>query len=331
MNLQDRINLFAELGKYLEKNEPDWQDAKAKAYIKNPWFTSGFIDIATQNIVQQFLQKELLENWAAHYHLDDKIGGKNVGLIMAGNIPMVGFHDFLTLFISGHQQTIKFSSKDDVLLKFLIRKLYSMDIEVQNVVSIAELLKGCDAYIATGSNNSARYFEQYFGKFPNIIRSNKTSVAILTGQESAAELEKLSDDIHLYFGLGCRNVTKLYVPAGYDFIPLLRAFDKYKDIRDHHKFNNNYDYQLSILIINNLYYMTNGNTILVENKAMFSPIGVVHYELYDDKNKLATTLKNHPDIQAIVGNEFIPFGEAQQPGLFSYADGIDTMQFLLSL
>lgn len=331
MNLQHRINLFVELGAYLKRNEPDWQEAKQQAFQKNPWFTFEFIDIATENIITHYLQKDLLEKWAAHYHLDDNILPKNVGIVMAGNIPMVGFHDFLTVFISGHSQTIKLSSKDDVLLKFLIKKLYSLDIEIQNVISLAEMLKGCDAYIATGSNNSARHFEQYFSKYPNVIRQNKTSLAVLSGEETSGELEKLSDDIHLYFGLGCRNVTKLMVPAGYDFIPLLQSFNKYSHLRDQHKYANNYDYQLSILLLNNVYYMTNGCTLLVENKELFSPISVLHYEYYLDEKDLQSKLENKADIQCISGNRFIPFGEAQKPGLFSYADGIDTMEFLLSL
>ncbi|MBC7534152.1 MAG: acyl-CoA reductase [Ferruginibacter sp.] len=331
MNLQHRINLFAELGSYLKKNESDWQDAKESAFQKNPWFTHELIDIATDNIVEQLLQKEQLEKWAAHYHLDDNIVPKNVGIVMAGNIPMVGFHDLLTVFLSGHTQTIKLSSKDDVLLKHLLKKLYSMDIEIQNLISIAEMLKGCDAYIATGSNSSARHFEQYFSKYPSIIRHNRTSLAVLTGSETETDLEKLSDDIHLYFGLGCRNVTKLFVPAGYDFIPLLHSFNKYKSFRDHHKYANNYDYQLSILLLNNVYYMTNSSTILVENENLFSPISVLHYEFYTDEIELAKKLANETDVQCIAGINFTNFGEAQKPGLFSYADGVDTMEFLLSL
>ncbi|MFT3911002.1 MAG: acyl-CoA reductase [Ferruginibacter sp.] len=331
MKLQHRINLFIELGNYLKKNDTEWQDIKENAFRKNAWFTPEFIDVAVDNIIEQYLQKDLLEKWAAHYHLDDNISEKNVGIVMAGNIPLVGFHDFLSVFVSGHSQTIKLSSKDDVLLKHIIKKLYSFDIEIQNVVSIAEMLKGCDAYIATGSNNSARHFEQYFSKYPNIIRHNKTSAAVLTGNETKAELEKLADDVHLYFGLGCRNVTKLFVPKGYDFIPLLDAFKKYSALRDHHKYVNNYDYQLSILLLNNIYYMTNGTTILVENENLFSPISVLHYEYYDGGEKLAGKLKSLEDVQCITGTGFIPFGEAQKPGLFSYADGVDTLEFLLSL
>lgn len=331
MNLQHRINLFAELGEYLKKNNSEWSDTKEIAFNHNPWFTTSFIDHATNQIVDQYLKKEKLEEWVKHYHLDDNVASKNVGIVMAGNIPMVGFHDMLTVFISGHRQTIKLSSKDDILLKQLIKKLYSFDVETQNVISIADMLKGCDAYIATGSNQSARHFEQYFAKYPHLVRNNKTSVAVLSGNETEADLEKLSDDIHLYFGLGCRNVTKLYVPIGFDFIPLLASFNKYATLRDQNKYANNYDYQLSILLLNNVFYMTSGSVLLVENENLFSPISVIHYEYYDDVKELKNNLSIQQDIQCILGSDFTAFGEAQQPGLFAYADGVDTMQFLLSL
>ena len=331
MNLQHRINLFAELGEYLKKNDSEWKDLKEIAFNHNPWFTTSFIDHATHQIVDHYLKKEKLEEWVKHYHLDDNVQSKNVGIVMAGNIPMVGFHDMLSVFISGHAQTIKLSSKDDILLKHLIKKLYSFDVEIQNTIAIAEMLKGCDAYIATGSNQSARHFEQYFAKYPHLVRNNKTSVAILSGNETVLELEKLSDDIHLYFGLGCRNVTKLFVPRGYDFIPLLASFNKYAGLRDQNKYANNYDYQLSILLLNNVFYMTSGSILLVENENLFSPISVVHYEYYDDVKKLKNDLSVQQDIQCISGTDFTAFGEAQQPGLFAYADGVDTMQFLLSL
>ena len=331
MNLQHRIELMYKLGNYLQTNDPEWLEVKLQAQQKNPWFTPEFIDIAVKNIVEKFLQKDLLEQWVKHYHLDDNIIQKNIGIVMAGNIPLVGFHDFLCAFISGHRQTIKLSSKDDVLLKFLVKKLYSIDIEIQNLVSFAELLKGCDAYIATGSNNTARYFDQYFSKYPNIIRRNKTSVAVLYGNETTGELKDLSDDIHLYFGLGCRNVTKLFVPKDYDFIPLLASFDLYKYFRDQHKYANNYDYQLSIMLLNNVYYMTNGSTLLVENNSAFSAISTVNYEYYEDEKMLDELIKNQGDIQCVIGKKSVDFGKAQCPDIFSYADGLDTMQFLLSL
>jgi hypothetical protein len=331
MNLQKRIELLQKLKNYLEENDTEWQEVKTKATAWNGWFIPEFIDLAIQHICSGFLAAEKLEAWASYYHLDDNVKGKNIGLVMAGNIPLVGFHDFLCVFISGHNQTIKLSGKDDVLLKHIVQKLYSWDSSVQNNIAFAEMLKGCDAYIATGSNNSARYFEQYFAKYPSIIRRNRTSVAILTGNETAGELDKLSDDVHLYFGLGCRNVTKIFVPKEYDFVPLLQSFNRYKYFADHHKYKNNYDYQLSIALMNNIYYMTNESTLLIESEEIFSAISQLNYSFYEDAEKIKTTLQYNNDVQCIVGIGEIPFGQAQQPGLFDYADGVDTMQFLLTL
>jgi hypothetical protein len=331
MNLQKRIEISGKLQQYLLANEEEWQQVKTTASFHNGWFTADFIDLAVQNICTQFLQKEKLEQWAAHYHLDDNIGGKNIGIVMAGNIPLVGFHDFLCVFMSGHRQTIKLSSKDDILLKHLVDKMTAWEPSLKNYISFAEMLKGCDAYIATGSNNSARYFNQYFAKYPNIIRRNRTAVAIISGNETATELELLSNDVHQYFGLGCRNVTKLFVPVGYDFVPLLRAFDKYAYFADHHKFKNNYDYQLSIALLNNIFYMTNGSALLLENDAIFSAISQLNYSFYEDENKVLESLKGNEDIQCICGHLGIPFGQAQYPALMDYADGVDTMQFLLTL
>jgi hypothetical protein len=331
MNLQIRIGLIQKLKNYLEANDTEWQEVKAKASTYNGWFIPEFIALAIQNICTEFLSPEKLESWASHYHLDDNIKGKNIGLVMAGNIPLVGFHDFLCVFISGHNQTIKLSSKDDVLLKHLVQKMYSWQPGLQQHIAIADMLKGCDAYIATGSNNSARYFEQYFGKYPSIIRRNRTSVAILTGKESTEELDRLADDVHVYFGLGCRNVTKIFVPKAYYFVPLLKAFNKYSYFADHHKYKNNYDYQLSMALMNNIYYMTNESTLLIESDQVFSAISQLNYSFYDNADKLQSTLKENNDIQCIVGYDNTPFGAAQTPGLFDYADGVDTMQFLLTL
>ena len=331
MNLQKRIKLLAELLKYLEENGKEWQVVKAQASLHNGWFIPDFIDLAIQNICREFLKKEKLEQWIAYYHLDDNVGGKNVGLVMAGNIPMVGFHDFLSVFISGHRQKIKLSSKDDILFKHLVQKMAEWDESMPDFVSFAEMLKGCDAYIATGTNNSAKYFKYYFSKYPHIIRRNRTGVAVLTGNESSEDLNKLSDDIHIYFGLGCRNVTKILVPREYDFIPLLKAFDRYAYFADHHKYKNNYDYQLSIALLNNIYYMTNGSTLLIEEEGIFSPISRVNYSFYTDQAKLISSLQKEPDIQCIAGSGWIPFGLTQKPSLTDYADGADTMQFLLAL
>jgi hypothetical protein len=331
MDLQQRINLMVQLGKFMLSDDAEWLEAKDKAVRLNAWFTEDFVNLSVTNIANQFLKADALTNWANNYAVKDvQAAPKNVGVVMAGNIPLVGFHDFLCVFISGHQQTIKASSKDDVLIKFLVQKLYEWEITIQNYVSFAENLKNCDAYIATGSNNSSRYFDYYFGKFPNIIRRNRTSVAVLDGTETAEELDKLSDDIQLYFGLGCRNVTKLYVPKDYDFVPLLNALRKYDHYFLYHKYKHNYDYQLAIQMMGNKFYMTNESVVLAENASIFSPVSQVNYEYYDDKSALTDLLKQNLDIQCIVGKGSIEFGKAQQPSLTDYADGVDTMAFLMS-
>ncbi len=330
MNLQYRIDLLSRLGEYMAGNDENWLQAKERAGRENGWFIPAFVDMACNNIAHSFLSKHKLEKWANEYFSDNpEFQPKTIGIIMAGNIPLVGFHDFLSVFISGHHQVIKTSSKDNVLIKHLVSKLASWDSSINDRVKFADMLKNMDAYIATGSNNSSRYFEYYFGKFPNIIRKNRTSVAILTGNETTHDLEGLADDVYLYFGLGCRNVTKLYVPKGYDFVPLLNAFNKYKYLADHHKYKNNYDYNLALHILNKKYYMTNESILLIEDAGVFSPISQLNYEFYEDEVSLNKSLEqNVAEIQAICSIGKIPFGEAQCPSLTDYADGINTLEFL---
>ena len=193
------------------------------------------------------------------------------------------------------------------------------------------MLKNCDAYIATGSNNSGRYFEYYFQKYPHIIRKNRTSVAILTGKETSDELDKLADDVHQYFGLGCRNITKLFVPEGYDFIPLLDAFKKYNYLTDHNKYRNNYDYHLAGYILNNRFYMTSESVLLVEDPSIFSPIAQLNYEFYKNKEEVLDRLNEDESVQCVVGKTGINFGDAQRPQVCDFADGVDTMRFLMEL
>jgi hypothetical protein len=332
MNLQQRIVLLNRLGEYILQDTDNWQATKQKASLQNSWFTPEFIDLATQNIALAFLQKDKLTAWAQQYNLPaENAAPKNVGIIMAGNIPLVGFHDFLCVFITGHRQTIKPSSKDDVLIKHLVQQLYEWDETTRQLVTFSDMLKGCDAYIATGSNNSARYFDYYFSKYPHIIRRNRTSVALLTGEETPQELEKLADDVYQYFGLGCRNVTKLYVPENYDFIPLIQAFKKYDYLADLHKYKHNYDYMLAVLILNKQYYMSNQSILLTESKEMFSPISQLNYEFYQNAAQVEASLAGNADVQCIVGKNHLAFGQAQQPSLTEYADGVDVMKFLLEL
>lgn len=331
MDLQQRIHLLSRLGGYLTHNDAEWQEAVQQAEAKNPWFTEAFTRHAANQISKNWLTSEALTNWANHYHLDDNIQPKNIGLVLAGNIPMVGIHDVIAVFLIGHFQTIKLSAKDDVLIKHLVDKLIGWDERVAERIRFAEMLKGCDAYIATGGNNSSRYFEYYFQKYPHIIRKSKTSVAVITGNETADDLSRLADDIHLYYGRGCRNITKLFVPEGYDFIPLLDAFAPYRYYIDNKRYKNNYDFQLSVLLLNQQYYMTNGTTLLVEAEPFFTPISMVHYSYYKSPETVKEMLENHPDVQFIAGAGFSPFGRAQSPELCDYADGVDTMQFLLTL
>ncbi len=246
MNSYQRIELLARLGDYMRSQDAGWLAAKERAYIQNNWFIPAFIDAAVDNITQNFLQAALLAPWLEAYPSLPGRPAKTVGVVMAGNIPLVGFHDFLCVFVSGHRLVMKPSTKDDVLLRHLVQVLLEWEPSLETSISFSGMLKECDAYIATGSNNSSRYFDYYFGKYPSIIRRNRTSVALLSGEETTEELGRLADDVQLYFGLGCRNVTKLYVPRGYDFVPVLDALRKYQYFFDHNKYRNNYDYQLAI-------------------------------------------------------------------------------------
>ena len=329
MKTVERIELAVRLGEWLGQNTEEWQECKEKATRLNAWFSPAFIELAVNNIVTHFLQKTLLEQWVAQYKIPEVTPHPaTVGIVMAGNLPLVGFHDFLCVFISGHKMVVKLSSKDEVLMKLIAEKLYEWDARTKNLIAFAELLKGCNAYIATGSNNSGRYFEYYFGKFPNIIRRNRTSVAVIDGTETTEELSALADDIQVYFGLGCRNVTQLYVPKDYNFIPLLDALKKYDELADNHKYKHNFDYHLALLIMNSKFYMNNGSVILTENVSPFSPVSQVHYQFYSNKAEVVETLAGNKEIQCVTGHGYLPFGTAQSPSLTDYADGVDTMAFL---
>lgn len=331
MNLEERIELMCQLATFITKDDEELDRIKIKAFEKNKWFIKEFVDLSLANICAQYLNKEKLDKWVQHYRLDDNVIPQKIGIVMAGNIPLVGFHDFLTVFISGHHQRIKLSDKDDILLPYLIKKLSEWSPEIEQTVQIFENLKDCDAYIATGSNNSSRYFNFYFGRYPSVIRKNKTSVGLLRGNENDEILGCLADDVHTYFGLGCRNVTKIWIPENYDFVPLLNAFRKYSKFSDHSKYRNNYDYNLALLILNNKYYMTNETILLVESENVFSPVAELNYSFYKDENTVRDEILGMENVQCVVGEGYIAFGESQIPGLFDYADGIDTMKFLLGI
>lgn len=329
VSVSERIDLLHRLGEYMSSDSEAWLQAKDNATQRNSWFNEANINMAADGIINQFLQKPLLEAWLNKYSESANI--KKVGMVMAGNIPLVGFHDFLCGFLTKHDLYIKPSSKDDILLKHLVGKLVEWAPELAEHIVFAENLKGCDAYIATGSNNTARYFEQYFSKWPNIIRKNRTSVAILRGNESKEEISRLASDIFSYYGLGCRNVTKVYVPEGYDFAAILGNIDEYKDIINHHKYKNNYDYQLAIYMLNRVPYLTNDFLLMIENKEHFSAVSVLHYEYYANEENLLNSLQSDDNIQCVVDDKKIPYGNAQVPSLTDYADGVDTMVFLSNL
>lgn len=334
MDIQHRIDLLTMLGKYMVSSDKNLEAVKKEAEIKNPWFIQPFIELALQNIAADYLQADKLTNWVGGYPvLAKNRSPKKMGIVMAGNIPLVGFHDFLSVFISGNAAFIKPSGKDEILIRHLTQKLVEWEEAAAALIQFPENLKNCDAYICTGGSNAGRYFDYYFGNYPSIIRKNKTSVAILTGSETREDLDKLADDIQLYFGLGCRNVTQLFVPEGYDFIPLLKALEKYAFLAEHNKYKNNFDYQLSLMIMNNKPYMTNNNILLLNTDALFAPVSVLNYSYYKDKLLADASLLINEKVQGVVGKEasFIPFGKAQNPSLNDFADGVDTLAFLADI
>lgn len=334
--LEERIKLMVRLGHHFRENNEEWQNVAEKAERANAWFTQAYIGLAVHNISEAFLDESRLRAWLAGYPAaGHDNSGLSLGLVMAGNIPLVGFHDFLCAYIAGFRLRIKLSAKDTVLWEHILQLLGQWDGNFSDQVATADMLKGCDAYIATGSNNSARYFEQYFRKYPHIIRRNRTSVAVLDGTETPQQLEQLADDVCVYFGLGCRNVTKLWVPEGYAFEHLLPYFDRYGQHIDHNKYKNNYDFQLAIFLLNNIAYMTNGSLLLVPGESPFAAISVLHYEYYTDKEALLSALAGDDRLQCVAtatgSSNTQAFGSNQQPGLSDYADGVDTMAFLGSL
>jgi len=333
MNLTERIDLASQLGEYLLSNDPQWLRAKDDAHRANPWFTPEFINLAAAEVARSFLQPDLLWSWMKEAELVDPMTDpQEVGLVMAGNIPLVGFHDWLCIFMSGHRARIKLSTQDNVLFDHLRKKLLEWSPATTSFLQIADRLNGADAFIATGSDNTARYFEYYFGRYPHIIRKNRTSVAVLSGEETIDELKDLCKDLYTYFGRGCRNVTQLWVPRNYSFEPLLQAGEAFLHLSEHHKFKNNYDYQLALRILNKEYYMSNNISLFVEHSSPYAPIGVIHYQYYDSPEQADQQVSalSH-QLQCRVGAGGIPFGSTQSPRLDEYADGVNTLQFLKQL
>ncbi|WP_439881712.1 acyl-CoA reductase [Pontibacter sp. MBLB2868] len=336
MTLENRIEAFIELGKQIQSLTPEDHATWARlAASRNPWFTEENVTCAI-NGIGTMLQEQYLREWLYPYHLKE-VTPKKVGVVMAGNIPMVGFHDFLAVLISGHYLLAKLSSDDEVLMKKLADMLIAIEPAFATSIEFVPMLKDADAIIATGSDNTARYFEYYFAKRPHIIRKNRSSIGILTGHEEQDDLQDLGEDIFRYFGLGCRNVSKVFVPAGYKFDKFFEANAAREHVLDHHKYRNNYDYNKSILLVNRVPHFDNGFLLVQESSNLVSPISVLFYETFTSLADLRSKLENVKDkTQCIVSAHgwlegSIPFGEAQRPMLWDYADGVDTLEFMQKL
>lgn len=315
--------------------------------VKNPWFSREQV-VAAFQAWGQCLQPDAIQKWLNAYPaLRQSRSSKVIGVINAGNIPLVGLHDLLTVLITGHSYIGKNASDDSFLLPWMAEKLIKADPALRSRIQFVERLQGMDAVIATGSDNSARYFEHYFGKYPHIIRKNRNGVAVLTGQETAADLTALGNDIFRFFGLGCRNVSKLYVPADYQFDDFFSAQVGYADVMSHNKYMNNVDYNNTVFLMKGLPFLSNNFLLLREDAAIASPIGVLHVERYTSLPTLASQFSEHPEkLQCIVCSEeseralkketnvmlpYVRFGNSQLPALWDYADGVDTVNFLLGI
>lgn len=338
-HLQENQRVWVELGKYLQSptGMRTCEEWAYKAYLKNNWFTTENATLALQNIANCFLSEAELTQWIANYPDLQKVIPKKIGLIMAGNIPAVGFHDLFCVLISGHTAIVKCSSQDFVLINEIIKLLIDIKPDFSERIILTDRMNDVDALIATGSNNSSRYFDYYFAKKPHIIRKNRTSLCILNGEETTEDFLNLGHDILTYFGLGCRNVSKIFVPQGYDFKKMLDSIEPLGDVILNHKYKNNYDYNKSIYLVNRNPFLDNGFLLLKPDEGTASPISVVFYETFENQQNLEQTIQSlNNTTQCIVskGAWFpgsIPFGQTQQPHLGDYADGVDTMQFLLSL
>jgi hypothetical protein len=334
MTTEERLEAFDKLGKHLcAIDEAELDELHQKVKNENPWFTPGSVKLALEG-AGRYLDGTKLRKWIQSYRISPK-QPRTIAVVMAGNIPLAGFHDFLTVLMAGHTIQAKLSSMDSVLLTYISAKLIALEPRFRERIILAAQLKNFDAVIATGSDNSSRYFEYYFGKYPHIIRKNRTSCAVLTGREKDNDLILLGRDVFTYFGLGCRNVSKIFIPMDYDVLQLLRAWDIYVDIIHHHKYHNNYDYQKSILLVNKIPFFDSGFVILQENEKLVSPISVVYLQRYKTEEELQSGLRAIDDkIQCIVGTGtpgYIPFGQAQEPEIWDYADRMDTMKFLAEL
>lgn len=332
MILNKRVEMIGRLGEILKPGE-DLDAILAKTEAYNPWFTKFHTELMLQSFRENFFIEEKIQKWLSAYEpLEEK--NKTIGLVLAGNVPFVGMHDLISVLASGNKAKVKLSSKDLFLFPYMIENLSESFPEIKNKVEFVERLENFDAVIATGSNNSARYFEYYFGKYPHIIRKNRTSIAILTGDESEEELHDLGKDVFYYFGLGCRNVGKIYLPEFFEPEKLFRIWDDFNYVMENNKYKNNYDYNRALLLLNQAPHLANDFFMMVEQPGIFSPLASVYYEYYSDRNELDTKINAvADDLQCVVtsaeGNT--KFGQTQFPGLMDYADHVDTMAWLKSL
>lgn len=331
MNLTDRIEAFKNLkGKIDSLSKDELLALSDQAFVGNRWFTAESVR-ESLNGISFMLRDEKLEKWVSKYDFKEEVP-KIVGVVMAGNIPSVGFHDLLCILVSGHFAAIKPSSDDQFLTTTLVDWLMEIEPRLKKSLEIRDRLTNIDGVIATGSDNTARYFEYYFKDIPNIIRKNRTSVGVLNGNESQEQFEKLGKDIFTYFGLGCRNVSKIFTPKGFDLRDTFPAFEKFKEVGNHNKYRNNYDYHKSIYLVNKTPHLDTGFLLSVSADDLVSPISVLYHQEYEGLENLGKVLEsNREKIQCVVGEGYTPFGDAQSPELWDYADDVDTLKFLSEL
>ncbi|MDA9951983.1 MAG: acyl-CoA reductase [Chitinophagales bacterium] len=334
MNLKTyKVERLLELNDLLNKENENLVQCVGLAEIKNKWFTQENIWQMINAIKTNYLEPSKLNQWMDSYTLNEL--NTSVGIICAGNIPLVGFHDILCAFVVNAPTQVKLASKDEVLMKFIIEQLQTLDITWQ--VEIVNRLQNYKAVVATGSDNSHRYFEQYFQSVPNILRSNRNSIAIITGDETAHELDLLAHDVLAYFGLGCRNVSKIFLPEGFDVTTLFTHFDNFKEYVNHNLYKDNYDYNRTLLLMNLDKHLANDFIIAKEDDNLHSRLATIHYSFYKNTEEVQDyIIENHENIQVVVSRpstfwESVDFGQAQKPSLSDYADNIDTLDFLLSL
>ncbi len=352
MKIEQRKNAFVALGRFLAQFSVDktlkiegiphndlffdafaMQIKRAKEY--NGWFTEENVLFSLESWAKA-LTEENLTTWLNTYQFDTK-KPKTIAIIMAGNIPLVGFHDFLSVLISGHHVLAKLSSNDKYFIPLIAKYLQYINPEFKDLITFTEeKLEGFDAVIATGSDNTARYFEYYFGKHPHIIRKNRNTVAVLSGKETEEELEAMSNDIFQYFGLGCRSISKIFLPKGFELDRIFKAVFKHKDIVNYDRYANNYEYNKAVYLMSLFDIRENGFLMLKEDTSFSSPISSLFYEYYEDIDSLKEQLTQNKDkIQCTTSNisklQAVPLGETQKPQLWDYADNVDTVSFLLNI